>query len=245
MSWIQEFFDELYLKTYEPFLTAERSRREAEMIAELLNLSPGEKILDVACGHGRHVIPLAKMGFRVVGVDITPLFIRKAREYASREGVEAEFTVGDARKLNYDNDFDAAYMVFTSFGYYGSRGDYKILASISKALKTSGRFLLDLWNPYRTFSYHADSRDWWFADNILVLEESKYDYLDGYVITRRKYYRGGEEIGRREFKVRVYLPWEIRDMLSRAGFREVSFFGGLDGSKFTIGSRRMVVLAKK
>ncbi len=136
-------------------------------------------------------------------------------------------------------------MVFTSFGYYGPKEDYRILASVSRALKTTGRFLLDVWNPYRTFRYHAGDRDWWFANNILVLEESKCDYLTGYVVARRKYYGEGGEIGVREFRVRVYLPWEIRDMLSKAGFREISFLGGLDGSGFTMEPRRMVVLAKK
>ena len=79
-----------------------------------------------------------------------------------------EFVVGDARELGYYEEFDAAYMIFTSFGYYGPREDSRILASISKALKPAGRFLLDIWNPYRTFRYHTGGRNWWLAGDILV-----------------------------------------------------------------------------
>jgi len=246
MSWVREFFDEIYLETYKSFLTEERNKREAELIAKLLDLKRGEKVLDVACGHGRHSLLLAKMGYVVTGVDITPLFIEKAKKNAQSAGVDVEFIVGDARELNFVKEFDAAFMVFTSFGYYGLEDDFKILKSISKALKDNGRFLLDIWNPYRTFQKYAEaSRNWWVANNILVIEETSYDYLTGFVNSLRKFFKKGVEIGERKFSVKVYMPWEIKNMMLKAGFQDVAFMGGLDGSKFEIGSRRMVILAKK
>ncbi len=67
-SWYKEFFGQLYLETYQPVLTPERTIREADFIQKTLALPAGSKILDLCSGHGRHLIELAKRGYRMTGL---------------------------------------------------------------------------------------------------------------------------------------------------------------------------------
>jgi 2-polyprenyl-3-methyl-5-hydroxy-6-metoxy-1,4-benzoquinol methylase len=80
-------FDEDYLYFYEPY-AAEVTEREVEAIWRLMQLEPGIEVLDLACGHGRIANGLAQRGARVTGLDVTPLFLERAREDAGARGVE-------------------------------------------------------------------------------------------------------------------------------------------------------------
>ena len=92
-------FDADYLYFYETFLTAERSEREVELIWKLLHLTPREDVLDTACGHGRIANLLARKGCRVVGIDVTFMFLDRARSQAAALGLEVEYIDADMRSL--------------------------------------------------------------------------------------------------------------------------------------------------
>src|ERR1041384_1387377 len=87
---------------------------QAEDFVKRLDLKPGMKVLDVACGTGNLAIPAARTGADVTGVDIAPNLVEQARENAKREGLNAQFDEGDAEALSYnDASFD---VVATMFG---------------------------------------------------------------------------------------------------------------------------------
>ena len=71
-EWPVAFFDDDYLKMYLPQFTPERTEQEVDFIEAALALAPGDAVLDLACGFGRHAIRMAKRGFRVTGVDFNP-----------------------------------------------------------------------------------------------------------------------------------------------------------------------------
>ena len=110
------------------------------------------KILDLSCGIGRHSIPLAKRGYKVIGYDISSLYLKKAREWATREGLmnnhndvkddESEnntikFYQGDLRDAirilsdNEQTDFNAIISMETSFGYFGEEVDYQLFKDLT------------------------------------------------------------------------------------------------------------------
>src|SRR5215813_10850269 len=81
---------------------------------ERLDLKPGMKVLDVACGTGNLALPAARGGANVIGVDIAPNLIEQAIANAERDGLKAKFDVGDAEDMPYrDGEFD---VVMTMFG---------------------------------------------------------------------------------------------------------------------------------
>jgi SAM-dependent methyltransferase len=123
---------------------------EVDFLVGALRLARGARILDVGCGVGRHSLELARRGYRVVGLDISNRFIQLAREAATRERLSAEFVVGDARDIRFQDEFDAAICLCEgAFGLAGSdEGNLAILRGIARALKPRSPFALTAINAY-------------------------------------------------------------------------------------------------
>lgn len=117
----------------------------AEEFIDRLNIQPGARVLDVACGTGNLAIPAARKGAIVTGLDIAPNLIEQARERADAEGLTATFDEGDAEQLPYaDNTFD---IVVTMFGaMFAPRPDV-VASELARVLKPGGKLAMANWNP--------------------------------------------------------------------------------------------------
>src|SRR5262245_66625190 len=103
----------LYLFTFSGSIYAAAAAQVGPLLA-LAGLAAGT-VLDLACGPGRHAVPLAQRGFTVTGVDCTPFLLDKARAYAAAAGVQIEWVQEDMRRFMRPNTFDLAINLSTSF----------------------------------------------------------------------------------------------------------------------------------
>jgi len=128
-------------------------------------LRKGDRILDLACGYGRITIPLAKQGYNVEGIDITPVLIRKARATAKREKLDVKFRLGDMRHLPYKNSsFDAIICIWSAFFEMRNiREQRKAVKEMLKALSIGGSAFMDL-PIIEKFGPERKSRYRWSAD---------------------------------------------------------------------------------
>lgn len=117
----------------------------AEEFVARLDLKPGIRVLDVACGTGNLAIPAAKAGADVTGIDIAPNLIEQAKERAESEGLKAVFEVGDAEALPYeDASFD---VVMTMFGAMFAPRPYVTAAELKRVCKPGGLIAMANWTP--------------------------------------------------------------------------------------------------
>jgi SAM-dependent methyltransferase len=125
--------------------------QEIEFLVGALDLRPGQRVLDVGCGPGRHAYALAERGIEVVGVDISQRFVDIAREGAPPG---ASFVRGDARDLRFDAEFDAAVSLCQgAFGLAGGPAapldaDGEVLAVITRALRPGGVAAVSAFSAY-------------------------------------------------------------------------------------------------
>jgi SAM-dependent methyltransferase len=133
--------------------------QEVAFLTEALGLQPGQRVLDVGCGPGRHAHALARQGIEVHGVDISPRFVELAQENAP-EG--ATFERADARNLSFDSEFDAA--VSLCQGAFGLSGpseplssDTAVLDGVARALRPGGRLALTAFSAYFQVRYLEDT----------------------------------------------------------------------------------------
>jgi SAM-dependent methyltransferase len=132
----------------------------------------GGEILDVACGAGRHAIPLARAGYRVAGVDISADFLERARRVSD---VAVEWHQRDMRDLPWSGRFDGALCFGNSFGYLGRSGTRASIASIADAMKPGARFVVDTGSIAESILTSLQQRRWIAVGDILFLSSATYD----------------------------------------------------------------------
>jgi SAM-dependent methyltransferase len=243
--WFEEVFDEDYLRTL-PFMTADQTLREVAFIKDALSPPADGHVLDVACGYGRHAIELSQRGLRVTGLDLSlPLLIRAADE-SQRRALSVNFVHADMREMAFDGQFDGAYCVLSSFGYFDEDTNLKVATSICRALKPGGRFLLDTLNRDYIVA-DLPTRVWWEGDGCVVLEEVDFNFHTSRVIIRRSVvFQDGRQM-EQDISIRAYSLHELGKMLRQAGFRVLDVSGSLatKGNFFGATSRNIIMVCER
>jgi len=243
--WFVDLFDEDYLRTL-PFLTPQATQAEAEFVIDAMGLSPGAQVLDVGCGYGRHAMELAARGFHVVGLDMsTPLLVRGGEE-AHRRGLTINFVRGDMRELDFEDQFDGAYCLFSTFGYFDDETNKKTVTNIARALKPGGRVLIEILNRDYVIA-DLPTRVWWEGDGCVVLEEVELNYFSSRIqVNRSVVFDDGRQV-EQEISVRAYSLHEVGKLLHSAGFRVLEVSGAYHtrGRFFGNQSRHIIVLAER
>ena len=243
--WFVDLFDEDYLRTL-PFLTPQATQAEAEFVIDAMGLSPGAQVLDVGCGYGRHAMELAARGFHVVGLDLsTPLLVRGGEE-AHRRGLTINFIRGDMRELDFDAQFDGAYCLFSTFGYFDDETNKKTASNIARALKPGGRVMFEILNRDYVIA-DLPTRVWWEGEGCVVLEEVELNYFSSRIqVNRSVVFDDGRQL-EQEISVRAYSLHEVGKLMHSAGFRVLEVSGGYHtrGRFFGNQSRHIIVLAER
>ena len=244
-EWFTRFFDGAYVAELSDQKPAGQTRREVDFLLRSLGLPRGARILDVACGYGRHAAELSHRGFRVIGVDLSRAMLDEARR-RFREGPRLRFVCGDMRRLDFEAEFDAVISFFTSFGYFGPGQNEAVLRRMARALRHGGRLLIYHRNP--AHDAELPRRTWYRAGpHRLVLEDRRFDPRTK-VTDCRQLVIGArrDRTLRRRFRVQEFSLAEWRLMLGRAGLRLVRAYAGYDGRSYRpASSERLIVLAEK
>lgn len=233
-----------YLPTLRRSLDDGQSDREVDHLVTALDLDPGDRVLDVACGHGRHANRLAERGYDIAGLDASEEFLELAREDARERGVDPDYAHGDMRDLPWDpGEFDAAYSVFTSFGFFDDAGNRRVLEEARRVVQPGGRFLLDtadrdgILYDFRPESVRR------FENGDLLVETRSFDPRTGFnraerttVVDDRT--RSGV------YEVRLYSHTELATRLDDAGFDLVADYGDLEGGEYGLDTTRLVLVGE-
>ena len=138
---------------YDRYAHTKGTVQEVDHVVAALGLLPGERVLDVGCGTGRHAHELARRGIEVHGIDISRRFIALASEAAVPL---ATFERADARSMAFESEFDAVICLCQgAFGMMTADGeDAAVVAGMARALRPGGRLALSAFNAYFAVKYH-------------------------------------------------------------------------------------------
>jgi SAM-dependent methyltransferase len=237
------FAEDDYLYFYSDTLTDERAEAEVAALVKYLQLDSPQKILDLACGYGRHTNRLAALGHHMTGVDLMPGFLALARQDAEQRSVSVSYRQGDMRQISFSEEFDRVMILFTAFGYFEDVENEDVVRRVARALKPGGLFIVDFPNrdtflrnyiPYLVTEKGAD----------LMIDRLGLDTLTGRWVNRRIIIRDGVRKDK-PFSIRIYNPNEIRALMAQAGLEIVQMYGDWNGMPVSMDSRRLVTVARK
>ncbi|MDD9995204.1 MAG: class I SAM-dependent methyltransferase [Dehalococcoidia bacterium] len=243
-EWYRSFFGQDYLDVYGHLLTEESSEVEADFVIQALGLEPGDRVLDLCCGTGRHAVPLARAGLKVTGLDMSEEYLDMAGSAAREAGVKVRLVCGDMREIPYEGEFDAVVNMFTAFGYFDDDADdQRVLDGAAAALRPGGRLLLDLLNRDWVAANYVRNESREGEDGTVYREMRTFDPVAGrnhveFTITSP----GGVE-RKTSHHIRLYVATEVSEMLRSAGLLLERVYGGFDGSRLSVEARRMILVA--
>lgn len=243
-----EDFDDVIWQELYPFLfppkSFQRARAEVAAILKKTGLKKG-RVLDLACGPGRHSIPLAGNGFHVTGVDRSSFLLSQARNYALRERVGVELINEDMRLFSRPDQYDLALSMHSSFGYFEDPMDNRaVLKRVYGSLKRGGMFFIDLPGRevlFRNFRQTVRKKVSGFGN---VTEYRMLQAEGKRLELRWRFYKDGL-LENYSFKLWLYSGPEIRNLLAETGFEDISLFGNFSLSPYDQTAKQLIAFAVK
>ena len=239
MNWFENWFNSKYYH----ILYKNRDHKEAvfflDNIIKNININNG-RILDVACGKGRHAKYLNHLGFNVTGIDLS----KNSIEFANKDSNEnLKYFVHDMRSVFKKNHFDLVTNLFTSFGYFENQEDEQTtINAMSNNLKEGGLLLIDFMNVKKVISslVTSESKE---IDGIKFLIKRKYD--ENHIIKKIIIKDKDSDLNFQE-KVRALTLYDFDVMLKKANMKIVDLFGDYSLNEFNaIDSDRLIIISRK
>ena len=243
-DWYNHFFNGLAVDFWRAVLPLEATLAELEFLWKHLRLSPGARVLDVACGAGRLTLPLAERGCVMTGVDISQEFLDAARDEAAERGLAVSLRRADMRALPSDGGFDAVFCFGNSFGYLDDAGNEEFLQAVAAALSPGGRFALDFGQTAEGVYPRLEPRQEVEMRGFRFVEETRLDPLTSRIENVFEFSKDGKT-ERKLASQRVYLAGDVVRMLACAGLETREVFGSIEEEPFGLRSQRLLVVAEK
>lgn len=250
MSNSKEWFEKWFSSKYYLELYSHRDEEDARWIINLLQrsipFSTQSRVLDIACGAGRHSIELARRGFDVTGFDLSPYLIGEARKVlkdSKEKGLRLNFKILDMRYFNFKGNFDIALNIFSSFGYFDDDdSNFSVFRNASDSIRQNGYFLFDYLN-----------KDYLLKNIVPSSTTSKGKYkiiqkrnVTGNFVRKEITIKDGKLTAGFEERLKLYSPNEIKKALALFDFKVEKTFGDYFGNKFSKNdSQRFIAFARK
>jgi len=240
IDWFSEWFDSKYYH----ILYKNRDKKEAENFLKKLSklefFKKNSKIIDIACGKGRHSLFLSELGHDVTGIDLSENSIKYAKEF---EKGNLKFEVADMRKTYKKNSFDVSLNLFTSFGYFKNKeDDLSVIKAMSENLKNDGILIIDFLNSKKVIT------------NLIKTEIKEINGVQfnisrkvegGFIIKNIEVNHDDEKIYFQE-KVKALTKDNFSELLTFAGLQIINTFGNYKLDEFNYQtSDRLIIIAEK
>ena len=240
MSWFANWFD----SSYYHILYKNRDEKEAELFIEnlitKLQIKKESKLIDIACGKGRHATYFNSLGLDVTGVDLSPNSIATATK---NENATLQFAVHDMREVYQKNSFDIATNLFTSFGYFEKVEDeQKAINAMASNLKSEGILIIDFMNVKKVIK-NLVPKEQKTIDNIVFNITRKVE--NGHIIKDIEIIEGDKKQYFQE-KVKALTLTDYSEFITTAGLKIFNIFGNYKLENFNATfSDRLILICKK
>ena len=226
---------------YYHILYKNRDKKEAEFfinnLIKKLKIKKNSKILDLACGVGRHSFYLNKKGMNVIGIDNSENNIKKAKKF---ENKILKFKKKEMTE-DYGQEFDFIFNLFTSFGYINEKHNLNTFKSINNSLINHGILVIDYLNVFKLKEELVEKETKKIGNIIFNIKRS---FKDNFIVKKIKI-KDNNEIFYFEERVMELTKNDFHDYLKKFNFEILDVYGNYNLEKYHKNSERLIMIIKK
>ena len=239
------YFDGYYKDIWRTLIPSELTVKETDFMLQHFSLQPGNKVLDLMCGYGRHAISLAKKGIDITAVDNLDEYITEINEVAGNDKLPLKAIKADIIEYEAEEIFDLALCMGNSLCFFDRNDTLKILEMIGKHLKPGGHFLINTWMIAEIAFKSFHEKSWSHAGELKFITESKYLLQPSRIETEHLILAPDGKTETKKAVDYIYSVAETELMLQETGFAMKEIYSIPGRKKFTLGEPRAYIIAEK
>jgi len=238
------FFDGQYKEVWRSLIPEELTKRELDFIIQYFDLKPGQKVLDMMCGYGRHAIGLSRKGIHVTAVDNLTAYINDIEKIVRQENLPLQYLQSDILNYATNDKFDLAICMGNSLNFFNEGDCLRLMHSVAESLGPGGKFLINSWSLAEIVIKNFTEKSWSYEGDYKVLTDSQYLFnptrIESDLIMI-------DNEGRTEVKKAIdyiFSLSEMQRMLEISGFTLKEVYSIPGKKKFSLGEPRAYIIAE-
>lgn len=242
--WYCDFFRGITVDFWRRAIPPQHTAAEVELAVSHLRLKPGCRVLDLACGHGRHSIELVRHGCRVIAIDISADALAMARQVAEAARMDIDWRHADLAELAEFPTADAAIMLGNGFGYFPPSEMAQFVQKVAAALPPGGRWLFDTGMTAESVIPHLRPQ-FEHRDGDLTIRITNRYLTDLSCLESTMEFTSTTGTQTVRFWHWIFTVGEIGRMLAAAGLAPIAHFSDTAGTPYEVGSPYLYLVAEK
>lgn len=239
------YFDGYYKDIWRSIVPAELTVKETDFMMSYFNLKPGNRVLDIMCGYGRHAIALARKGVLTTAVDNLDEYVNEVKIIAEKDNLPVTAIKADILKYEADGVFDLGLCMGNSLCFFGRKDTITILKMIANHLKPGGHFFINTWMLAEIAFNGFKEKSSADVGALKFIIESKYLLQPSRIETDHLILAPDGKTETKKAVDYIYSIAETEQLLNEAGFAMKEVYSIPGRKKFTLGEPRAYIVAEK
>lgn len=240
------FFNGIYQEVWRRMIQPGLTEAELPFIEDVCGLEPGQAVLDLMCGYGRHSLGLARAGYRVTAIDSSADYIREVQTKAAAENLPVEARHGDVSQMEFaGGPYDAAICMGNSFAFFEEQSVLRLLQQLAAALKPGGRFVINTWMIAEIAFRHFQEKVWHQVDDFRYLLNNRYLTNPSRIESEHIIITPDNQVETIKGVDYIFSIAELERLLQQAGFNLNDIYYTPRKRRFQLGDNKAYLVAVK
>jgi 2-polyprenyl-3-methyl-5-hydroxy-6-metoxy-1,4-benzoquinol methylase len=239
------YFDGYYKEIWKTIIPDELTVKEIDFMVPYFNLQPGNKVLDLMCGYGRHAIALGRKGIEVTAIDNLADYINEIKAVTEKEKLPVNIIQANVLDFITDDRFDLAICMGNSLNFFNAADTVKLLTNSCTYLKPGGQLLINSWSIAEIAIKNFKEKSWSQVGDLKFLTDSKFLINPNRIETESIIISSDGYTEIKQGIDYIFSLNEMEAMLKMAGLSLKEVYSIPGRKKFMIGEPRAYLVAQK
>jgi SAM-dependent methyltransferase len=239
------FFDGYYKDIWRSLIPEALTKAEIDYLIQETNLQPGNKVLDLMCGYGRHALALAQKGIEVTAVDNLADYINEIKTAAEKENLRVKTVQTDIMQFRPGDKYDLVICMGNSLSILNKEDTIKLFSTISSCLNRGQKFIFNSWMTAEIVIKQFKDKSWSYIGDLKYLSDSKYLFGPARIETETTIIAPDGNTEVKQAVDYIYSLNETEAMLNESGFKMKEAWSIPGKKKFVFGDPRIYIVGEK